>query len=420
MKNLQVDIPILGILSGATIGKLLNDALEKLPLSLTPGLEDSRSTYSSVAGVATPNSTSPSSRRASDISGVALEFKVPKTATEQCNSLSRMPSKALVRTEKMSLGQARFWFLRTYLEDQTTSNITATYRLTGEVRIVDLVNAVEMVGQQHEALRTCFFTKSSEPLQGVLASSPLHLEHKQVKNEEEVITESKKLLNYVYDLERGESMRILLLSVSSSKNLHYLIIAYHHINMDGVSLQVLLSDLEKVYSRQKLASNILQFPDFSIKQRREIEDCKLITEINFWISQYQDFPPVLPLFPMSKVGSRTIQEKYHLTKATSRISSALSNKIKQVSRKSKATSFHFYLAVFKTLLHRFLAVDDLCIGIADANRNDFDTLESVGMFLNLLPIRFQSKTAETFAETLLNVKTKIYAALENSRSVFFH
>jgi hybrid polyketide synthase/nonribosomal peptide synthetase ACE1 len=34
----------------------------------------------------------------------------------------------------------------------------------------------------------------------------------------------------------------------------------------------------------------------------------------------------------------------------------------------RATTFHFYLAAMKTLLHRFLATDDVCIGIADANR----------------------------------------------------
>lgn len=394
---------VLKILGGATVQSLTPYLKEATTVS-TPCMEDNPS-------------TSFLPRRAVDTSGATVDSNELRTATEMRNGPSQIPSSALLRTEKMSLGQARFWFLKTYLEDQTTSNITATYRLTGEVRVPDLTRAVREVGEQHEALRTIFYNdkENDQLLQGVLKADlhQLRLEHKQIKNEEDLATESRRLLDHVYDLERGESMRIMLLSLSPSA--HFLLIAYHHINMDGVSLQVLLSDLEKAYNRQKLTADILQFPDFSIRQRREIEDGTLSRELDFWRNEYPDFPPVLPLFPMSRVRSRVVTERYHLNKVAFRMTSTLASRIKKTSRGAKATSFHFYLSVFKSLLHRFLLVDDLCIGIADANRNDFDTMEAIGMYLNLIPLRFRSKAAETFAEVLVNVKAKVYAALAHSR-----
>jgi non-ribosomal peptide synthetase component F len=72
----------------------------------------------------------------------------------------------------------------------------------------------------------------------------------------------------------------------------------------------------------------------------------------------------------------------------------------------RATTFHFYLAAMKTLLHRFLATDDVCIGIADANRNDFGTMEAVGMYLNLLPLRFWLRETETFKEVIVESKAR--------------
>lgn len=39
--------------------------------------------------------------------------------------------------------------------------------------------------------------------------------------------------------------------------------------MDGISLQVFMSDLEKAYDGQNLNSTVLQYADFSTRQREE-------------------------------------------------------------------------------------------------------------------------------------------------------
>ena len=82
------------------------------------------------------------------------------------------------------------------------------------------------------------------------------------------------------------------------------------------------------------------------------------------------------------------------------------------------TPFHFYLAAFKTLLFRLLDIDDLVIGIADGNRNDSDTLNSIGFYLNLLPLRFRSSQKQTFTDALKEAKAKSYSALGNARVPF--
>lgn len=62
----------------------------------------------------------------------------------------------LERAVPMSFGQARFWFLKFYLEDQTTFNITTSIRLSGHLNVENFRRAVKAVGKRHEGLRTCF------------------------------------------------------------------------------------------------------------------------------------------------------------------------------------------------------------------------------------------------------------------------
>jgi hybrid polyketide synthase / nonribosomal peptide synthetase ACE1 len=103
-------------------------------------------------------------------------------------------------------------------------------------------------------------------LQAVLASPRLYLEQRKVVSKSDVADEFGSLQRYVYDLDAGQTIRILLLS--ESKTSHTLLIGYYHINMDGISLAVLIRDLDKVYKGVALAPTVLQYPNFSARQRR--------------------------------------------------------------------------------------------------------------------------------------------------------
>jgi hybrid polyketide synthase / nonribosomal peptide synthetase ACE1 len=65
-----------------------------------------------------------------------------------------------------------------------------------------------------------------------------------------------------------------------------------------------------------------------------------------------------------------------------------------------------------------LEIDDLYIGIRDANRTDGDALESIGVHLNLLPLRFQSGRKKPFTDLLKEAKSKVRLALAYLRLPF--
>jgi len=236
MENLKVDVPVLSILTEATVGELLDLVLAQVPFELTPALAESDLD-------ATPGSSDVDSDSLSGFSGLTPEpsgSESDEQPTYHVSTQQDLSRGTIIRTERMSFGQARFWFLRSYLEDSTPSNITATYRVVGDLRTDDLARAVQLVGQWHEALRTCFYVnpKTGESQQGILSTGVLTLERNYVMDKDCYKTEVARLLKHQYDLENGETMKIVLLSVSPTT--HFLIIAYHHFNMDGISLQVCL------------------------------------------------------------------------------------------------------------------------------------------------------------------------------------
>jgi hybrid polyketide synthase / nonribosomal peptide synthetase ACE1 len=60
---------------------------------------------------------------------------------------------------------------------------------------------------------------------------------------------------------------------------------------------------------------------------------------------------------------------------------------------------------------RLTGVEDLCTGLADANRQNSNTMSTVGLFLNMLPLHFKGPLSTSFGEVLKTTRTKVYEAL---------
>lgn len=60
----------------------------------------------------------------------------------------------------------------------------------------------------------------------------------------------------------------------------------------------------------------------------------------------------------------------------------------------------------------------MCIGIAHGNRTVAHLLNRIGLYLNLLPLRFRSQSTQTFNEALKETQLKVLSALANSRLPF--
>lgn len=459
LKELQTDMPILKILGGSSVADLCCRALEKLPKDLLPAVGvkkqvparhkpartqneafspkiTEQAPYPLLKVSNTADTTAPSSYSISPLLAAQNSSEGDSWESNSTSSLSSLegdskgaqnatatkivPSRpTFQKVERQSFSQSRFWFLKLYIKDQATFNVTFYHRITGSLDIVKFAKAVATLGRYHELLRTAFFAEQDHmdtPMQGVMDTSTLHLEHKKISNDEQAVAEYERMKAYIYDLEQGETVRILLLSQSSTN--HFIIFGHPHILMDGVSFQVLLGDLEKLYNNQMLSPSTLQYADFSARQRKEIEMGSMSEEVAFWRKEYPDIPRVLPLFPMTKSSLRKVLTEYKTNSNLIRLDKGLATRIKAICIKHKVTSFHFYLAAFRVLLFRFLDTEDLSIGIADANRKDSATLGSIGLYLNLLPLRFRSTPNASFSDTLREARTKSYSALEHSRLPF--
>ncbi len=316
---------------------------------------------------------------------------------------------------QMSYGQARLWVPFLYLADKTAYNCTTSYSLKGLLDITRFEKALHSVIQRHQVLRMSFYTdvSSGRAMQAVSPTSPFELQKVSHAAADDVQRETENIARHVYDLEAGDVFIATLLT--HQPGLHTIVFGYHHIIVDAVSWQIILQDVERFYSDGHPGyTPARKYTDFAIKQRRLMESGGAQDKRKHWMEMFSDLPPVLPLFPFSKVSARKNTLRYDINEHFVLLPPDLVAGIKKASAAAKTTSFHFHLSVLQVLLSRFLDIDDICIGITDANRTDPAFMQAVGFFLDSLPLRFKVKQDDIFVDRLQDTRNKVYAALGNS------
>lgn len=249
-----------------------------------------------------------------------------------------------------------------------------------------------------------------------MRKSAIRMEHRLVSNEADVRKAYVSVQNHVYDIESGDTLRLILCEESSTS--FYFILGYDHIAMDGFSWEILFSELQSHYRGSYVPPVGRQYSEWSRRQRNDIMGASLASDRRFWRQEFPTLPPVLPLLPAAKASSRRQLKTYEVHRASAKIAPDLAILVKNISHTNKVSPFHFHLAVFKTLLFRFTGETDICIGMADAGRMDPADSGIIGLLLNLLPLHFECKANQNFTDTLRDVRTKVYAAMAHSRVPF--
>ena len=421
LRELDIDMPILKILSGGSMSDLIQHAVEKLPAELTPNLSGAGEVVKPSIEEETVPANPPQPPPELAIPGsTTSESEETSERFEERQSTPNTSEVATPQYQKilpMSPGQSRFWFLKHMIKDPTTANITASVTVQGNIRLNALETAIDKMGARHEALRTSYFTDENHvPMQAVADTSLLRLEKYSITNESQMMEHFESLKNHVFDIERGESMRILHLALTSTSG--YILLACHHINMDGVSLEVFLSELEKAYNHQALPEPVYQYSEYTTNLNRQLENGEMKAELDYWKAEFAEIPSPLPLLPFSSTTSRRPVEYYDYSIETRKMTPGLAMQIKALCQKQKANFFQFYLAVFQVALFKLLETTDLCIGMADANRTDEKVSQSIGMYLNLLPLRFLLDGNTSFEDLLKDTRKRVYLAMAHSKLPF--
>lgn len=301
-------------------------------------------------------------------------------------------------------------------------NESISLQLQGALNIGALRSAFQEVAKRHEALRTTFspdgnnlcITDSPDIEIPLIDLSSLSEADKQQK----VAYARHQAVSLPFDLEHGTLFRVELFRLQPEE--HLLIFTAHHIVLDGWSLGVIIPELGKLYSafHQGIEPD-LEDPDRFSNYALMLEEAEgseeMIATENYWLQQFAGSVPVVD-FPTDR--PRPPLRTFESAREDLEISAELVSALKQLGTASGCSFMTVLLSGFEAFLHRLTGQEDLVVGISAAGQAASGQYNLVGHCVNLLPLRTQVRSAQSFRDYLHSRKSTVLDAYDHQQFTF--
>jgi amino acid adenylation domain-containing protein len=188
---------------------------------------------------------------------------------------------------------------------------------------------------------------------------------------------------------------------------HLLVLAVHHIVIDGWSWGILARELTELYEAliagraATLEPLPCQYADYALWQRSWLTEARVEQHLSYWRDRLSGAPPSLDL---AADRARPAVQSFRGAMHDFFIPRPLSDKLADLGRRCGATLFMLLTAAFKIVLSRHSGQDDILIGTPVANRSRKEIEGVIGLFLNTLVLRTDLSGDPTFTELIRRVR----------------
>ena len=340
-------------------------------------------------------------------------------------TVQRIPLRIGASTHPLSFAQERMWFMERLHPGTATYNMPMAFRLSGEVDVAALAQALNAIVDRHPALRTVFREIDEQPTQIIPDRVEIALRQVDLSAlaEEERQTALKQLMDaddsLPFDLENGPLLRAALLACGGGASV--LLLTMHHIVSDGLSVEIILRELGILYASfhsgqpASLTALPVRYADFSAWERLRILDEDLAISARYWRQQLSGATPLLlPSSRRNRAAPRS-----NLGQGVSVVLPPdLLRGLKALCVRERSTLFMAGLAAFSALLQRASGQSDVVVGTPIGNRYLEELEPLVGLFVNTLAMRTAVRDDADFLALLASVRKTALAAFSHQHLPF--
>lgn len=331
-----------------------------------------------------------------------------------------------LETGPLSFAQQRLWLVDRLEQGSSHYNMAYRFDIAGLLNVPALQQAFTDLVTRHAILRTAIFTaatgedcqKVHPPAEDLLvqidlrAATPTGLAS-------ELVTLTENEATRPFDLEAPSKIRACL--IRHGEAAYTLLVTVHHIASDGWSESILFDDLGQFYAA-RCAGEVLVPPalpvsylDYAFWQRNHLTADVLQAQTDYWRRQLEGAPGLHAL-PLDR--PRPVEQSFRGSLYYQTLDKPLAEAFGQLCQTSRSTVFMGAVAAFAIWQYRFGGRSDIVFGAPVANREQTEVAGLVGLFVNMLTIRLNVTSEQSFADLLKASRETALDALNHQQLPF--
>ncbi|MFI0977345.1 condensation domain-containing protein [Streptomyces sp. NPDC021093] len=318
----------------------------------------------------------------------------------------------------LSHAQRRMWLMDRLGHRDGVYSVPFATRLTGPLDLDALGEALTALVDRHTILRTRYGQLDDVPYQEALPapdSVPVRVVDTAGGPDDEdlapLLTAEARL---PFDLAAGALPRALVLRHGPED--HTVLLTFHHIAVDGHSLETVADELARLYARAAGAGATVpplsvappQYADFARREQTAAD--RLGRGLDHWARKLAGAVP--PVLSRAATPPADLADRPAATRVEP-LGAEVPDALREVGRQRRATLFTVQLAAAFAALHRLTGEDDLVIGCAAGHREGRDMDGLVGLCVNTLPVRVDLADDPEFGVLVERVRDALLEAQQH-------
>jgi amino acid adenylation domain-containing protein len=295
----------------------------------------------------------------------------------------------------LTYAQKAIWNTEKYFPNTSINNISGTLRAKEEFDFNLIEKAINLFLKKNDALRIRISIQNGEPVQYIAGYEYYPLHFFDLSSE----TDSQKLFAF------EELLTHIPLSVIDSQLFYIayfklpgevaLFFKYHHLIADAWSVLLIGDSILQYYLRLKNNEKISDqaapsYIDYIATEKDYQSSEQFLKSKSFWETKTGSIPEFINL------KNRPNQYSTKSKRISFLIPEEISLKINQYCKERNISIFALFTAILSIYIRRTTSKKDIILGTTVLNRLSHKEKNTIGMFVNTLPIRLSIEKAPDF------------------------
>jgi len=283
-------------------------------------------------------------------------------------------------------------------------------KIKGEVDVEKFEELYYTLIRKHKIFRTSFESIEGLIFQRINEDVDGYFEYVETNNAE--VANILKGFFQTFNLNEAPLFRMGLLKTES--DVHILIMVFHHIIFDGISLDILLDEISRLLNDNMLNDDEIDFVDYAYWEKNSNQN-KLVESEIYWKQRLSGIQPQLNLpFDYHKIeGNRFKKGSLEIE-----LSSSLYNTLKNIYINNNLTLNSMFFSAYNILISRYTGQDDIVVSTLSSGRNYAVLNKMIGMFVNTIAIRSKISWDNSFLEFCKNTEKDMMLDFEHGEYSF--
>ena len=310
--------------------------------------------------------------------------------------------------------QKSIWNMEEFFKGTTINNICAPDIIYERIDENVLKQALNNIVKKNDSFRIQITLENGIPMQHIEDYKPFDIDVIHIKDESEIKKLEEEGINYKFNIINSSLYHFKIFILENGFG--GFVLTVNHLIADSWSMGLVarnaIEEYHAILRNEDLPENNNSYIDYINSEKEYKESKKYEVDKEYWEKTFETIPEqaTIPgsIKKYNNFSCRGSREIFWLD-------TEIVQKMKNFCTNNKISVFNFLMSVYGSYLSRVSNLDDFVIGTPILNRGNYKEKQTMGMFINTVPVRINMQSEESFADFSRSIGRNLMSVFKHQK-----